>query len=129
MTVPVVTLLYAGILGVMSIVLSFGAGSQRVNKDISVGDGGDAELLVATRRHGNFVEYVPLALILMMLHELNGMSAATMHVFGGVLVVCRIAHALGLKADVVKAPLRGVGAGGTALLTVVMSIWAVVNYF
>jgi len=26
-------------------------------------------------------------------------------------------------------PLRAVGAGGTALLTVVMSIWAIVAYF
>ena len=126
---PVITLLYAGILGIMSIILSFGAGSQRVSKDISVGDGGDAELLVAIRRHGNFVEYVPLALLLIALHEMTGTSAMTLHVFGAVLVLSRIAHAVGLRSDVVKVPLRGIGAGGTALLTVVMSVWGIARFF
>ena len=126
---PTVTMLYAGILGVMSIVLALGAGAKRGPAGVSVGTGDDPELLVANRRHGNFVEYVPLALILMGLLEMHGVGATTTHAFGAVLVVCRICHPLGLKADVMTTPLRAIGAGGTALLTVVMSVWAVVAYF
>ena len=126
---PTVTMLYAGILGLMSIILAFGVGTKRGATGISVGLGEDPELLVANRRHGNFTEFVPLALILMGLLELNGVSAFTTHVFGATLVIARICHPLGLKADVMTHPLRAIGAGVTALLTVVMSIWAIVLFF
>jgi len=125
----IITLLYAGILGIISIVLAFGVGSQRGATGISVGLGDSEELLVANRRHGNFVEYVPLALILMGLLEFNGVSAMTIHIFGSILVIARICHPLGLRVDVATTPLRAIGAGGTALLTVVMSVWAIVTFF
>lgn len=126
---PTITLLYAGILGIMSIALSLFPGSIRSKAGVSVGDGGNQELLLAIRRHGNFVEYVPIALILMALLELNGLGNLTMHIFGGVLVVARILHATGLKLDNPSTLGRGLGAGGTVLLTIVMSIWAIVEYF
>ena len=124
-----ITLLYAGILGLISIVLAFGVGSQRGATGVSIGLGDSEELLVANRRHGNFTEYVPLALILMGLLEMNGVSNMTIHIFGAILVISRICHPLGLRADVMTHPLRAVGAGGTALLTVVMSVWAIVMFF
>ena len=125
----IITLLYAGILGLISIVLAFGVGSKRGATGISVGLGDSDELLIANRRHGNFVEYVPLALILMGLLEMNGVSAMTIHIFGAILVIARICHPLGLRIDVATHPLRAIGAGGTALLTVVMSVWAIVIFF
>jgi uncharacterized membrane protein YecN with MAPEG domain len=125
----IITLLYAGILGLISIVLAFGVGSKRGATGISVGLGDSDELLIANRRHGNFVEYVPLALILMGLLEMNGVSAMTIHIFGAILVVARICHPIGLRIDVATHPLRAIGAGGTALLTVVMSVWAIVIFF
>ena len=125
---PTITLLYAGILGIMSIVLSSFPGIMRGKLGVSIGDGGDPELLLRIRRHGNFTEFVPLALILMGLLEMNGVGSTTAHVFGIVLVLARIAHAVGLKADTPATPLRGIGAGATALLTVVMSVWAIVLF-
>jgi uncharacterized membrane protein YecN with MAPEG domain len=124
-----ITLLYAGVLGLISIVLAFGVGSKRGSSGVSIGLGDSEELLVANRRHGNFTEYVPLALILMGLLEMNGVGAMTTHIFGATLVICRICHPLGLRVDVMTHPLRAIGAGGTALLTVVMSIWAIVLFF
>ena len=94
-----------------------------------MGDGGNDELLLAIRRHGNFVEFVPLAVILMGLLEMNGLSALTIHIFGAVLVIARILHATGLKSDDLSTIGRGLGAGGTALLTIVMSIWGIVEFF
>lgn len=126
---PTVTMLYAGILGIISIILAAGAGMKRGPAGVSVGTGDDPELLVANRRHGNFIEYVPLALILMGLLEMHGVGATTTHIFGAVLVIARICHPLGLKADVMTTPLRAIGAGATLLVTVVMSVWAIVAYF
>jgi uncharacterized membrane protein YecN with MAPEG domain len=123
---PTITLLFAGILGLMSIAVAFPAGALRGKTGISIGDGGNPDLLLAMRRHANFAEFVPMALILMALIEMNGMSATAMYAFGGVLVVARICHAIGLKKDNAANVLRGIGAGGTALLTIVMSIWGII---
>ena len=70
--------------------------------------------------------FVPIALILMGLLEMNGVSDGTLYAFGGVLVAARLSHALGLKQDEPTNVLRGLGAGATALLTVVMSVWGIV---
>lgn len=125
---PTVTLFYAGILGLISIALAFRPGTMRGKVGVSVGDGGNPELLLAMRRHANFTEFVPMAVILLALLELNGLSLLAIHIFGGVLVAARILHATGLKLDDMSTPGRALGAGGTALVTVFMSIWAIVEF-
>ena len=126
--VPQVTILYAGLLGLMAVAIAGLAGAKRGRTQISIGDGGDKDLLLAMRRHANFVEGVPLLLILFGLLEMNGVGDMAMHIFGAALVVSRIAHAVGLKADTTQSVLRVGGAAGTALLTVVASIWAIVLF-
>ena len=126
---PVITALYAGLLGLMSIAVAIPAGKMRTAKGISIGDGGDIDLILAMRRHANFVEFVPLALLLIALLEMNGVSSMAIHGFGAALVGFRICHAIGLKADTLTNPLRGIGAGGSTLVVVVASIWLIVNYF
>jgi uncharacterized protein len=125
---PIITALYAGLLGLVSLGVSFPAGSLRGKLGVSIGDGGNKDLLLAMRRHANFVEYVPLALILIALLELNGVAARTLHILGAVLVVARLAHAFGIKAESMKSLGRIVGAGGTLLVTAVASVWLVVLY-
>ena len=49
--------------------------------------------------------------------------------FGAILVIARVLHATGLKSDNLATIGRGLGAGGTALLTIVMSIWGIVEFF
>ena len=124
-----ITLLYAGILGLISLGISFKAGALRGKTGISIGDGGNQEMLLAMRRHSNFVEYVPLALILLALLEVNDVPHLAIHIMGAGLVVARIAHAAGLQADTMQGMGRLVGAAGTALITLVASIWAIVAYF
>jgi uncharacterized membrane protein YecN with MAPEG domain len=124
-----ITALYAGILGIMSIVIAFQAGKIRGTTGISIGDGGNQELLLAMRRHANFVEFVPLTLVLIALLEFNGVSSTAIHCLGAGLVVARICHAVGLKADTIQSPLRGVGAGGGTLVLLVASVWAIVVFF
>jgi len=47
MVTPEITLLYAGLLGILAIGLGATAGLQRAKTNISIGDGGDQELLRA----------------------------------------------------------------------------------
>ena len=128
MTVPIITTLYAGLLGLVSIGVAWAAGSARGRAKVSVGDGGSKDVLLAMRRHANFVEYVPLALIMIALLEVNGVAATAIHVLGAALVIARLAHAFGLKADVMTTPGRMVGAVGTMMVTAVCSVWLLVVF-
>ena len=124
-----VTALYAGILGLMAFGLAFQAGSLRGKTKISIGYGDNEELHLAMRRHANFIEFVPLCLILIGVLELNGAPTAALHALGAGLVVFRLAHAVGLKADTIQGIGRAAGAGGSTLVLVVASVWAIVTFF
>jgi uncharacterized protein len=121
---PTIIVLYAGLFGLFAIYLSARAGIMRGRKGIDAGDGGDPEMLRAMRRHANFVEYVPLALILIGLLELNGVRALVIHGLGLTLIAGRLLHAFYFNAGVKSVP-RGIGAGLTALVIVTASIWSI----
>jgi uncharacterized protein len=123
---PTVTSLYAGILGLMLIGVAFPAGMLRGKLNVSVGDGGNPALLLAMRRHANFVEWVPLALILIGSLELNHVRPAAIHALGAALVAARLSHALGIKTETMKSPARFIGAMLTMLIVLISSIWAIV---
>ncbi len=124
---PDITLLYAGLLGLIWMVLSYRAGNMRGKTGISIGDGGNPQLLLEMRRHGNFVEAVPLLLLILMLLEMNGVNAYAIHAMGAALVIARVVHPMGLQADSMSGLGRLVGAALTALLMVVASVWAIVR--
>ncbi len=124
-----ITALYAGLLGLVSLWLSFGAGSLRGKTGISIGDGGNPELLLAMRKHANFTEYAPIFLILLALLEVNDVPSMAIHAMGGGFVVARVCHGVGLKADTMAGMGRLIGAAGSALITLVASIWAIVTFF
>jgi uncharacterized membrane protein YecN with MAPEG domain len=125
---PVASLLYAGILGVISIAVAFPAGRLRGKLGVSIGDGGNRDLLLAMRRQANFIEVVPIALILLVLLEMNGVSRIAIHSLGAALVLFRICHAFGIKAETIKGAGRVIGAAGSALVTLVASVWAIVVF-
>jgi len=118
MPVPT-TALYLAIFAVFGAVLSFLPGAIRGRTGISVGDGGRPDLLLAMRRHGNFVEYVPYFMLMFAALELNGTGAGWLHLLGVGMLASRACHAVGLKADTIQSPLRSAGAGGTLLLTLI----------
>ena len=60
-----VTALYASLLALVFLGLSFNIIRLRRLLRVGVGDGGEKELSKAIRIHGNFSEYMPLALILL----------------------------------------------------------------
>ena len=127
MPIPEITTLYAGILGLMSIGLGSTAGMYRGSSGISFGDGGDAEMGMRMRRHANFIEYVPLALILIALLEMQSVSGIAIHALGATVVLGRGLHWYGFSGGV-KSPTRGIGAGLTALAIVITSIWLILTF-
>jgi uncharacterized membrane protein YecN with MAPEG domain len=124
-----ITAIYAALQALIAIGLVIPVGQLRGKTNVSIGSGGNAELEVAIRRHANWTESVPIALILMALLELNGGSSGLLHGLGAVLLVARILHPLGLKADDMRVPMRGLGAFGTLLVTLVAAIALLVKAF
>ena len=130
MPIPIpVTSLYLAVFAVFGAALAFGPGRLRGQTGVSIGDGGNPQLLLAMRRHGNFVEFVPYFMTMLLALELNGASAMSLHGLGGAMVLARIAHVMGLKADTIEAPLRAVGAAGTMLLTMIAALMLLVQAF
>lgn len=95
----VITPLYAAILTLVYLVLSFRVIGVRRSAKIGLGDGGSALLTRRLRAHGNFAEYVPLGLILMMLAEIQDKPDWLLHVLGIVLLSGRLVHALGVSRE------------------------------
>lgn len=128
MPVPI-TALYASLLTFVLIALGALVGAGRARTGVSILHGGDMDLATRIRRHANFIENVPMALLLLAVIELNGASAAWLHVLGVVLLLSRIAHPLGLDPEEMNRPLRSVGAGGTYLVMLgaaVTALWQAV---
>ena len=92
-----ITLIYAGLLGLLFLLLSFWVVTRRAQFRVMIGEGEAPEMLAAIRAHGNFAEYVPLTLLLMALCELAGVGGLWLHLGGVLLVVGRILHAIGIQ--------------------------------
>jgi len=98
--------------------VSTGRGTHRVN----IGDGGKDDLLLRIRAHGNALENLPLALLLLLMLELNQTRPLWLHVFGCLLIVARIAHAMGISGAGGKGVGRLIGTALTWLLMLVMAL-------
>ncbi len=117
------TALYASMLAVMIAVTANIVSAKRGKAGISILHGDNPDIALWMRRHGNMVENVPLALILMLLCEARGLGTVWLHAIGVTLVVARFLHLVGLDAQNVKSPLRIAGGVGTQL-----SMLAAVGY-
>jgi uncharacterized protein len=93
------TALYAGLLSLMYGALAVRVVRLRLQLNVRLSDAGDVQLQRAVRTHAHFAEYVPLLLLLMLLLEVNGTPAIGLHAFGGLLLVSRVLHAVGVSAE------------------------------
>jgi uncharacterized protein len=117
-----ITTLYALPLVAIWFALWIGVSSTRSGLNSSIGDAGNSGLLLKIRRHGNFIEWVPFVLVLMILAEAQGTGAIWLHAAGLLLLVGRIAHPFGLKIDNAAHPLRFVGNGANILATAILAV-------
>jgi uncharacterized membrane protein YecN with MAPEG domain len=116
-----ITVLWAAILGLLSLALAGRVVSARSSEKVIFGDGASVVMQQRIRVHANFVEYVPLALLLLLLLELNSSSALVLNVLGGSLVVARLLHAFGLSTSTGTTPGRFIGTILTWLVILVAS--------
>ncbi|MDB5522687.1 MAG: hypothetical protein JWM58_450 [Rhizobium sp.] len=126
MALPV-TALYASILAIAAIVLSIIVSTKRGKAGVAIMDGGNIDLALWIRKHGNFAENVPFAILLMGLAEARGMPVIWLNAIGILLLAARLIHVIGLKADKPADPLRVAGAVGTHLSmlgVVVFLLWS-----
>lgn len=123
-----ITGLYAGLLALLFVGLSFNVIKRRFSEKVGLGDGGSSTLTKAIRIHGNFSEYIPLALILMALFEVSGGSEMWLHVAGGGLFFGRVMHALGLTKSHKTSIPRALGTIMTYLILVGLSIANVIVF-
>ena len=120
-----ITLFYASLFAVFALILSAIAGLSRARTGVSVlhGEPVDMKLAEKVRRHQNFLEYVPMFLLVFAFLELNGAASTFLHITGCVLLAARIAHAVGLRHDDISHIGRLMGAAGTALITLVAACY------
>lgn len=111
-----ITSIYAALAVLGVLILSNIVSANRGRTGISIYHGDDQRLGLAIRRHGNLVENAALALLMLALCEARGMSGWGLHTLGAILIVSRIAHAIGLDADNPMKPLRIAGGVGTQLM-------------
>jgi len=123
-----ITGFYAGILGLVLLWLSLRIVSAvRAKAEIGYGDGGKAEYTVIVRGQGNFVEYVPMILILMGVNEMAGTSGYWLHGMGIALVIARLAHPFGLTTTPGVNPLRFAGTLTTWIVLAIASVQAILH--
>ena len=117
-----ITGFYAAPLAVLFIVLSARVITYRRGNAISLGDGGDQVMLARMRAQGNFAEYAPFGLLLMLIAEAQGGDPFWLHVCGLLLLTGRVLHGINFSFGIRNMGLR---VGGMVLTLTALGIAAV----
>lgn len=96
-SIPVVSAVTAGVLIVIQMLLVLTVAFARRRNKQSLGDGDKADVLRASRRHGNFAENAAIFVVALALFELIGGGRHMAEIYAGIFIVGRIAHAIGLS--------------------------------
>ena len=121
-----VTPIYIATSGLLFLPITARVALYRIKSKISLGTGDDPEMLRRMRGQANFIETVPIALLILIAMEVLGASHTWLHALGLTLVLGRIAHYFGL---IEMAPLafRVIGIAATLLTIFLGSIWIVID--
>ena len=121
-TLPMITAFWAGLIGLLGLVLALNVVRLRQKFSVGLGDGGHPPLERAIRIFGNFAEYTALCLVMVALLDLLAGPRWLIHACGAALFVGRAAHALGLSRSSGASVGRGVGMALTWLVVLVAGI-------
>ena len=124
---PAIAALYAGLIGLLLLVLAALVSLLRHRHKVGLGDGGNRDLQRAIRVHGNAVEWAVPAILLLLVAELNRAPALLLHLCGIVIVVGRLLHAFGLSRSGGGSFGRFVGSAlswGALAMLAVWGVWA-----
>ena len=125
MLFPATTAFYAALLALQYLGLTAWVVAGRVSGDILFGDGGNNTLIRRVRSHGNFAEYVPLAVGLIAFYEAGGGTHWIVQTLLILLLVARIAHPIGMMAPKNSPQQFACRGGGLVTTTLVIAVAAV----
>ena len=120
--VPTIVPIYAAILAIVFVGLSFRVANTRRSRQIGLGSGGDVLLERRIRVQGNFAEYVPIALILFTFIEMQNWPRWLVHMLCIALLAARLLHAYGVAQEPEDIRLRASGAATTFVVIVVAAL-------
>ena len=120
--------IYAALLAFFYVYLSARTIGVRRKAKISIGDGGDDEMLRAIRMHANFSEYAPITLILLAFVDLQGGPIWLLHSLGVLFVIARLSHAYGIRSVQAPGKFRVAGMVGTFTTIAVSAAWLLNAY-
>src|SRR4051794_33196375 len=123
---PYVTAFYAGLLGLLLVVLGGRVSTRRRALGVGIGGGAHESLALSIRAHANAVERISPVPVLLLIAELNRASHLFLHVCGALFVLARIAHALGMSRSPGASRGRMIGAALTFIIVAVLAISDVV---
>lgn len=123
MSIDTPSVFYAALCGLLLIALSAQVVMARHRYGVGFGAGKEAGMEQAVRVQANFAEYVPLAVVLLVLSELSGLPPSAVHAAGIVLLASRVLHAWGLARSPGRSFGRYYGTAGTWLVITVLSLW------
>jgi uncharacterized protein len=118
--IPSLTAGYLAILALFYAALSLRVVLLRGRHQVSLGDGGNAELTSAIRAHAHFAEYVPIITLMIALLEMSGSTALRLHLMLGALLLARILHPFGMSAAPRTLRFRVFRTGGVGLTFLVL---------
>ncbi|WP_299499004.1 MAPEG family protein [uncultured Roseobacter sp.] len=117
---PQTTLIFTALFVLMSVPISILVGLRRAETGIMMLHGDDEDLLRRIRAHGNFVEYVPLALLAMAGAEIAGAPSWLVLACGVALLAARLIHYVALRRNPTGSG-RLIGAALTSLTMLVLA--------
>ena len=120
-----VSLVTAAIFGLMLVGLAIYVVRGRFKHRAVHGDKGNEDMLIRMRTHANFIEYVPIALILLALLESSNADKTVLALGAGAFFIFRVSHVVGMQQEY-PARFRRIGAAGTFTMLIAASIWALV---
>lgn len=126
-----VTGIYAALGALLLLILAVRISLARRAARVGIGDGGNHELVKRIRAHANAAEYLPIALLLLLLLDLGQTPPLWLHVFGVALIVGRVLHAIGLSRTGGPSPGRVLGmvlTWGAMLVMALLLLWKAVMY-
>ncbi len=122
MAIPTVTALYGSLNAILNIALANRVSNLRRRDKVGIGTGDSKDLELAVRIHANNAEFVPLAILMLLLAELCGGSSLWLHVAGGLLLTARLSHAFGMPRPAPNV-FRFAGTAVTWTGIVAVSLW------
>lgn len=121
-----ITAVYASLLALFFVYLSARTIRLRRRLGIGLGFSENPDMLRAIRVHGNFTEYVPLALLLIFLVESAKADPWLVHILGATLLAGRLSHAFGVSRNPENFTFRVLGMGMTLAVITLSALYLLI---